>query len=609
VRVSGADFMIGENGGTTATQLGLRSSTRETRLDDLNFGRGVETADGADFTIRLARGGSSLEADISGLETLGEVIDYLDALDPELDARLAEYGNGIELVDNSSGPQQLTVERTVMSHAAIDLGFIPDGYTTAGNNGVGSPTATDPDNPPVTAGGNATNYAEVQVDSVGKNNDLLFRAKNLGAAFNGVEINLVDAEGIATPTVSYTPGSDITIQFDQGVHTANDIIDAVQADPAANADWAVHLPTPNQDASLPPVYEGQAEATITSAGPDNDLIFQAVNEGPEYNGTRVIFDDTIAPLPGPTPPAWNPETKTLTFAIQGGRTAAEIQADLAANPIAASLFTATLDQTDTLNDGSGDVEPTNVIDPPRADGGSPTQFSTATVTSTGDDNDMIFSARAMGSALNGTRIQLVDSPGSGAAAVTTYTPGVTLTIRFDSIGTHTAQDIQAAVVAHGAANADWEVTFDPDDAAPNDGSGNVAGNQPAGVTMVGGTQVLTAADTNQQETESIFTALLRLKHGLEHNDNFEAQRSIDILDRTVVDMNFSRAELGAKEQSLELLEIRLDDEEVELKTILSDEIDADMVNVISELTARQAAFEASLRSMGSIFQMSLLNYL
>jgi hypothetical protein len=47
-RVSGTDFMIGENGGTTATQLGLRSLTDHTLLAELNYGRGVDLNDSID---------------------------------------------------------------------------------------------------------------------------------------------------------------------------------------------------------------------------------------------------------------------------------------------------------------------------------------------------------------------------------------------------------------------------------------------------------------------------------------------------------------------------------------------------------------------------------
>ena len=42
-RLSGADFTIGENGGTTATQLGIRTYTGDTELAALNRGFGVPT--------------------------------------------------------------------------------------------------------------------------------------------------------------------------------------------------------------------------------------------------------------------------------------------------------------------------------------------------------------------------------------------------------------------------------------------------------------------------------------------------------------------------------------------------------------------------------------
>ena len=62
-RVSGADFSIGENGGTTATQLGLRTFTADTQLSQLNYGAGVGvntvTPGGTDFTISETIDGDS----------------------------------------------------------------------------------------------------------------------------------------------------------------------------------------------------------------------------------------------------------------------------------------------------------------------------------------------------------------------------------------------------------------------------------------------------------------------------------------------------------------------------------------------------------------------
>jgi len=67
--------------------------------------------------------------------------------------------------------------------------------------------------------------------------------------------------------------------------------------------------------------------------------------------------------------------------------------------------------------------------------------------------------------------------------------------------------------------------------------------------------------------------------------------------------------LGARQQGVEVLKNRLDIEDVELQQALSLEYDADLSAVISELTARQAAFQASLQAMAKIYQMSLLDYL
>ncbi len=45
-RLSGSDFMIGEDGGQTATHLGLRTLVDSTKLADMNFGRGVSDYEG-----------------------------------------------------------------------------------------------------------------------------------------------------------------------------------------------------------------------------------------------------------------------------------------------------------------------------------------------------------------------------------------------------------------------------------------------------------------------------------------------------------------------------------------------------------------------------------
>jgi flagellin-like hook-associated protein FlgL len=74
-------------------------------------------------------------------------------------------------------------------------------------------------------------------------------------------------------------------------------------------------------------------------------------------------------------------------------------------------------------------------------------------------------------------------------------------------------------------------------------------------------------------------------------------------------VNFARAEIGARGRSLDALDQRLEDEDVQLQSALSDEIDTDLADAISRLTARQAALEATLRLTAQTFQLSLFDFL
>ena len=62
-------------------------------------------------------------------------------------------------------------------------------------------------------------------------------------------------------------------------------------------------------------------------------------------------------------------------------------------------------------------------------------------------------------------------------------------------------------------------------------------------------------------------------------------------------------------QNLEAIHTRLQDENVQLRAALSDEVDADILEAISNLTARQFAFQASLQTTASVLDLSLFNFL
>jgi flagellar hook-associated protein 3 FlgL len=129
------------------------------------------------------------------------------------------------------------------------------------------------------------------------------------------------------------------------------------------------------------------------------------------------------------------------------------------------------------------------------------------------------------------------------------------------------------------------------------------------VTTETGPATFQGNDVNLVQTGGVFTALLVLQRALLANDVQDIERGLELLNRGSEQVTFSRAELGARQQGLEVIQARQEDEQVELKAGLSQDLDVDYVDALSEFTARQIAYEASLRAAASIFQMTLLDYL
>jgi flagellar hook-associated protein 3 len=125
----------------------------------------------------------------------------------------------------------------------------------------------------------------------------------------------------------------------------------------------------------------------------------------------------------------------------------------------------------------------------------------------------------------------------------------------------------------------------------------------------GGNYVLTSEDRHTLEVDSVFNSLIRLRTALENNDVVEIGRSLERLDVDLNRVNFARGEIGSRLQSLDIVRNRLQDESVQLQAALSEEIDVDLVEAISNLTARQYALQASLQTTASILNLSILDYI
>lgn len=144
----GPVMTVSENGGTTASDLGIRSFSPSTLLGQLNNGAGVSTVAGADFQITNSAG-ASFQVDLSSAQTT--VQDVIDAINNAASAAgvsgvtagFATTGNGITLTDSAGGSGTIAVTPLNFSNAAADLGLTSDpvGNTISGTdvNGVSDP--------------------------------------------------------------------------------------------------------------------------------------------------------------------------------------------------------------------------------------------------------------------------------------------------------------------------------------------------------------------------------------------------------------------------------------------------------------------------------------
>lgn len=126
-RVSGSDLRIEENGGRSATLLGIRSMNASTPLAELNGGVGVDTVAGDDFRI-ITADGTIIDVDLNDLDlngaTLQDLIEMLNARGGgTITAALADFGNGLIIRDNTAGGGTLAIERLNLSAAIDGLGL------------------------------------------------------------------------------------------------------------------------------------------------------------------------------------------------------------------------------------------------------------------------------------------------------------------------------------------------------------------------------------------------------------------------------------------------------------------------------------------------------
>ncbi len=491
-RVSGTDFTIGENGGNTATQLGVRSFTGQTRLEDLNYGRGVITADGPDFIIRR-KDGTELEIDL-----------------------------------------------------------------TAGQQ------------------------AWLELDPSGADNGLIFRVKQPGEEGNQYRLRIEDSGPGGGDSV-FLDGNTLVYRVDVGAgFSAQDAIDLLAADSTLSAQFEAVLDTRNDPGNT-------GTGNLTPLGP----VAFGGGRGPAQTVQDVLDLINYHPdnLPG--------DRRVVARLAQFGN-GIELVDDYAGGSETLTVLAVP---------GSQAAEDLGLLgfQQTQDEAQSAAQAASVLLDGAGGHDAVRITSRTLGEGANNFLLEVVDG-GAGSSSTVSF-DGVTLRVKADLAAGLTANDLVDLVNNDPTVSQLFQAELDLSADPGNLGTDTIAATAVPLAFSGGQSEVLTGSDPNPLEARGVFAALIRLRDALLADDLRGIQRGVEILDEAIRGMNFARAELGARQQGLDLLQQRLETEQIDLQASLSLEVDVDITEAVIQLNSRTAALQAALRVAGRTSRLTLLDFL
>ncbi len=239
--LSGAPLKIGENGGNTAEQLGIRSFNANTNIADFNYNAGITPSSsqvpGPKGTIRVTKtDGTTFAVTLDGITTPSSLIAAINGASGNgtVTATLNATGNGISLSDTSAGPGNLSVAAasgyvsngsnlglfTTGSGPSLtgsNITFSTDDFRVSRRDGssftvnlTGATTVQDVLNKINNADGNNNPLNKVTASLASVGNGLEFNDASIGASafqISGTNSSLVASQlGIQQYASSLTPG-------------------------------------------------------------------------------------------------------------------------------------------------------------------------------------------------------------------------------------------------------------------------------------------------------------------------------------------------------------------------------------------------------------------
>ncbi|MEX0865840.1 MAG: flagellar hook-associated protein FlgL [Pirellulales bacterium] len=562
--------------------------TAETKLSSLRGGLGMKLG-----AIQVSDGTQTRQIDFAGAETVGDVIETIEAHPPAgraVTVRLS--GNGLNIELDAAGGGNLTITEVGQGATAAQLGiYEPIGVLTGPLVGVDL-------NPAVTKSTQISelfgNRAEAVIASAGTGNDLVVSAVERGPELNGVAVSFVDggpaAAGNESAVFDDVAGT-LTITIAAGVTTANQVVEVINGDGTINNLFAAKLDDKEAgNSGAEPVSVAATGSLAGGSGTefDRDSGFQIYNGGQNYtidlSGASTI-EDVLNSI--------NASGASVLASINAAGNGIDVRSRLSgadfgigenggatATQLGIRSFKADT-KLSSLNFGRG------------VTAGNGADFRITRPDGAQLDID-VSGAKSIQEVLDriNNHADNLDPATAVTARLATVGNGIELTTA-DTIGTTPLQvsrvNFSEAAIHLGLIPVGSDVS------------------EPA--TMVGGQPAIVGRDVNLQEVEGVFTSLIKLSKGLTANNLNEVSRNIAQLDAAQLQVNFARADIGARSQSLDVQQSRLDNEQVELRDSLSKEIDVDLAEAISEFTSRQAALQASLQATAMITQLTLIDYL
>ncbi len=116
-------------------------------------------------------------------------------------------------------------------------------------------------------------------------------------------------------------------------------------------------------------------------------------------------------------------------------------------------------------------------------------------------------------------------------------------------------------------------------------------------------------EEGQSEGLNIFQAVRGLSIALETNDKAGVQDSLEDLDSAISQVVTARAQVGSRVTALNNLFESLQKSKVDDQVAISQQQDADVFQVVSDINKNQSTLEATLQTSGKIIQKSLMDFL